>query len=57
MYSPWVNNVLSIIVGLVVVVNVVSVEDGWGRRILIDDVALWYVFRKRILDVDRCGVT
>ena len=38
MYSPRVNNVLSIIVGLVVVVDVVSVEDGWGKKTLIDDV-------------------
>ena len=42
MYSPWVNDVLSSTVGLVV--KVVSIEDGWGRRTLIDDVAMFGIF-------------
>ena len=35
---------LSIIVRIAVLVNVVSVEDGWGGRMLIDDVVMVGMF-------------
>ena len=44
MYSPRVN-VLSSTTGNVV--NVVSIEDGWGKRMLIDDAAMVGMFLER----------